>query len=208
MARLAILAFALSMLFTACCPLTSQNPLTTPAEAIIDQQIAGTWKSDGEDFYFHLGQKDNKRVKVLGVEFTSSSEFNHALFTVLLTEINKKRYIDIDLSELSKDVSLNYQGHIFVQYHLPDPDTLVFSSMNEEALTADIQSKKIAGTITYQTDETAAAASKKPNENRKIDCVSIIDSTPNIRKYLGDDETARRLFKDPFTMHRVKTKSR
>lgn len=202
--RPAFLVIVLLSLMQACCPLTSVNPISDPQKSTYDQRLTGTWRNQDENeaVYFHIGQGEGGRIRILAVEHSSSGKFDHALFNVFATRINKTDYLNIDLSELSKEITLDYTGFIFVRYDLPDADTLTFAPMALDPVVEAIQAKKLAGELTYadknQTDHSESAAAPK------VECAKITDSSDHIRAYLADEARAKELFSNLITMKRVK----
>ncbi len=188
----------------ACCPLTSVNPISDPRQSTYDQRLTGTWRNQDENeaVYFHIGQGESGRIRVLAVEHGSSGKFDHALFNVFATRINNTDYLNVDLSELSKEITLDYTGFLFVRYELPDADTLTFAPMALDAVVKAIQAKKLAGELTY-ADKNQSNHGESEAAPR-VECAKITDSSDHLRAYLADETRARELFSNPLTMKRVK----
>jgi hypothetical protein len=197
MPRYAAILFSLLLGLSACCPLTSEQPLSEPQQAAYDQRLAGTWKSEGEAAYFHIGRGQGGRIQVLAVEHGNSGKFDYALFNVFATPIKTQAYLNVDLSELSRKITMDHKGYIFVRYDLPDPDTVIIYAMNLETLVEAIQAKKIAGELTFSDNKTQKG---KP----KVECARITDSPEKLRAFLSDESLAKKLFSHPITMKRVK----
>lgn len=202
--RPSFLVIVLLSLIHACCPLTSVHPISDPQQSAYDQRLTGTWRNqdENEGVYFHIGQGEDGRIRVLAVEHNSNGKFDHALFQAFATRINNTDYLNLDLSELSKDITLDYTGFLFVRYELPDADTLTFAPMALDGVVKAIQAKKLAGELTYAGNDQANHS--EPAAAPKVECAKITDSSERIRAYLSDEARAKELFSNPLTIKRVK----
>ena len=205
MTRLLTLLSATLLLLNACCPVTSEHPLSGPADSVYDRNLAGTWKSDDGELFFHIGKGEGNRVKVIAVEHGSDTKMDAAIFSILTTAVKKEHYLSIDLAALPKKTASDYTGYILARYDFPDRDTVRFQPIDMDALADAILAKRIAGDITYQEDEvqpkSRVAALK---DKRKVACARITDTPANIRAFLASEDRDPGLFSDPVILKRVK----
>ena len=110
MTRLLTLLSATLLLLNACCPVTSEHPLSGPADSVYDRNLAGTWKSDDGELFFHIGKGEGNRVKVIAVEHGSDTKMDAAIFSILTTAVKKEHYLSIDLAALPKKNRLGLYG--------------------------------------------------------------------------------------------------
>ena len=200
-----ILCASLCIILVSCCPITSQHPLGKPAEAKFDERLAGAWyggSSEHDKGVFHFGKGTGNETLVLAVEHKPDKAMETATFPVFSHTINKRHYLNIPLATLNiEDVKkYHYTGYITIQYQLSNPDTLVFFEMDEDVLAKAIEEKQIKGKITY--DE-VKPTDKNAKATKKIDCVSISDTTENLQKYITS-EKAKNLFRPYMTLKRVR----
>lgn len=186
----------LSLFLVACCPVTSMHPLCKPADAVFDSRLAGAWhggSSDNDSGIIHFGKGSGNQTLVLAVEHKTDLTMQRFTFPVYTSCVAQQHYMTIPLKTLEMKAAEKYQGYVIVKYQLPDPDTLIFSDIDQNDLAQAISANKIKGDISYEKD----------NGTQKVECVRMTDSPEKLRKWFAS-EKAKTLFRPYMTLKRIK----
>ncbi len=85
-----MLALAGAMALTGCTDLVSLNPFVTEKQAVMDANLAGTWKSDDNDSLF-IVQKDSTGYSVTYTDGKGASQ----KFTAMLFKVGDAELLDL-----------------------------------------------------------------------------------------------------------------
>lgn len=187
----------LSIFLAACCPVTSMHPLCKPADALFDARLAGAWHGgaiENDTGIIHFGKGPDNQTLVLAVEHKNDHTMQQFTFPVFISHIAEQYYMTIPLKTLGMAAAQKYQGYVIVQYQLTDPNTLVFSDIDDKALAQAITAKQINGEVSYEEEE---------NGTKKVECVHMTDSTERLRKWLTSTKS-KTLFRPYMTLKRIK----
>ncbi len=191
------------MLIGACCPLTSTYPLGGPDAVSYDDRLTGSWEvvpASDERLFFHMGRGEDQRLRIVGVEHRADGRINHTDFLITAVRIADRTFINLDLNQLEKEVSLDNSGFIILQYDLPTPDTLVLRHMNIQAVAAAVGSKTLGGEITYSPIPTVPVSGEAV---REVECVRITDTSANLVQFVSHAD-AKNLFTHEVKLKRIK----
>lgn len=202
MLRIAVVLSVL-MSFWACCPITAVNPLNKPQDAILDARLTGAWKggsSPKDVAYIHIGNGPNNTMEVVGVEHRVDGKMAQEHFSMFISSVGRRHYMNIDLKNLKMNEAKGHKGYLIVQYDLLDSNTLVVSYMDKNALAKAIADKKLSGRVTYDDAEQSAESAATA---QKIKCIYITENTDRLREFI-DSDAARQLFVPYITLKRLK----
>jgi hypothetical protein len=204
MTRSMLTIASLLLLVSACCPLTSVHPLGDPHKSDYDARLEGVWRQDFEKDYviLHIGKADNSRIQVIAVEHDEDGKVDYDGFTVSGIRLKNHYYLDIDTAELTPKHREGQQGHVIISYSLPDGNTLVFGTLDLNAVAGAIRAKKLAGEITYHKTAIPSNAPAQAPQSPKVECATITDTSDNLTKYITASDPGQ-LFKTAMTFKRV-----
>jgi len=188
----ACLALLLAVLLGGC--MASQNPVGPLSEAVNDERLLGSWRSDktGETEFVHVLRRNG--ASDLAMEIVVANQENGWLvFRGHVTTVGDGRYIsaklvtadDGTLEEVGKSPVKDSHPYSFAAYKLEGDDTLIVATPIEAVHTA-VAEGRLAGKTEGEYD------------------VYVTDSSANIAAFLGGLDDAK-LFTDPVRYSRVKS---
>lgn len=171
---------------SACCPMTSINPLSNPDKATFDERLQGTWQLQKEDdtVFLHIGKLDDNKTQVVSVEHTNSGKLETMVIAMFPTKINGNHFMNLDTTKVefiepSNETPPDVEGYYFIKYDFKDRDTFSFSLIDEKVVAEAIKSGQLKGTIKYKPVEENVKINK-------VECVTITDNTENLIKFFSE----------------------
>ena len=172
----------ITILLSACCPMVSVNPLSTPAG--IDKRLEGVWKYDskeGDEVYLHIGEKSENTMEAWSVEHKKNGKLDIINIPFFLTKTSANNYLNVKLEDLAEEVSEGNKGFIFLKYAFVDHNTLHFYQLDRKLIISAIQENKLTGKITYKKKTVPEGTKNDGGKSEKIiDCVIITDTSKNM----------------------------
>jgi hypothetical protein len=205
MKRIFITAALISLLLSACCPMVSENPLSDPAAP--DQRLEGLWQSgtgQDEEVYLHIGrQSEDNTMVALSVEHKDDGTLDTMEIPFFLTRTDAGDYMNLRLEDLSGEAPDTNGGYVFIKYVLPAENTLLMFSLDREPVISAIRENRLEGEITYKrTDTPVETTGEGSHSGRRIDCVTITDSSENLLSFIEASGSAWRT-SDAMTFFKV-----
>lgn len=198
------LILLMGMLIGACCPLTSKYPLGEPDALSFDDRLMGSWEvvpASEERLFFHLGRGEDQRIRVVAVEHRTDGRINHTEFSISAVRVAGRTFLNLDLGQLEKEISLDNTGFIILQYDLPTPHALVLRHMNIQAVAAAVEAKSLGGEISYSPNPTVPVSGTA--SGREVACVRITDTAANLVQFVNQSNT-KKLFTNEVKLKRIK----
>ena len=189
------LGFALCLLLTSCV-VTSDNPLSSPDTAHVDQALVGDWfgKKDQDTFHFSVTNVPWMHVVITHKQADQKPDE----YDFFPTVIGNNTFLNVVL--IGKDD----QGHptksyVFVRYLISSDHVLRRWMMSRDAMAAAVRAGRLKGTV--HQDKNPMMVGDPPHPD--VD-VTLQDTSVNMVKFiLGVDLTA--LFNDKMEpLYRVK----
>jgi hypothetical protein len=204
MKKFSVAIAIITILLSACCPMVSVNPLSTPAG--LDKRLEGVWKIDskeGDEVYLHIGEKSENAMVALSVEHKRNGKLEIIKIPFFLTKTSTNNYLNVRLEELAKEISEGNKGFIFFKYVFIDNKTLLFYHLNRQLIISAIQANKLAGKLTYKKKIAPKGTENNDVESGKtIDCVVITDTSKNMINFFESVKNDK-LFSDTMKFIKV-----
>lgn len=126
-----------------CLPV-SQNPLSSPEEAVADSRLAGVWYGrSGEDTIFlHFVSGKDARMDVVEVDHEKNGEAHTNLYTMFPSVIGGRRYMNIREKKGAE------KRYYLARYQLSGNGALTIWMMSEKPVAGAVRNEKIAGKVT------------------------------------------------------------
>ena len=205
MKRYSVAIAIIAILLSACCPMVSVNPLSTPAG--LDKRLEGVWKFDskeGDEVYLHIGEQSENTMSALSVEHKSNGKLDIIKIPFFLTRTSENNYLNVKLEDLAKEVSEGNKGFILLRYVFTDNNTLLLYQLDRQLIISAIQTNKLAGKITYKKKIVPKETKKDGDTSGKIiDCVKITDTSNNMINFFASVKKDK-LFSDEMKFIKVK----
>jgi hypothetical protein len=174
--------------------MVSQNPLSDPAAP--DRRLEGLWKSgsgQGEEVYLHIGKQSEDSMVALSVEHKEDGTLDTMEIPFFLTRADAGDYMNLRLEDLAGQDSDTTGGFIFIKYVLPAENTLLLFNLDREDVISAIRENRLEGEITYKSAGASGKTSGEgPDSGRRIDCVTITDSSKNLLSFVESSASAWR----------------
>jgi hypothetical protein len=166
--------------------MVSENPLSDPAAP--DRRLEGLWKSGSgqdEEVYLHIGKQSENTMVALSVEHKDDGTLDTMEIPFFLTRADGGDYMNLRLEDLAGQDSEEEGGYIFIKYVLPAENTLLLFNLDRGAVISAIRENRLEGEITYKsTDDSEETEGEGPDSGRRIDCVTITDSSKNLLSFV------------------------
>lgn len=140
-----LVAVCVTLLGAGCGPAEFQNPLSDPAAAKHDTRLAGSWisREENEDTKMRIRAQDAGMS-----ELVVDSKQDPLQFTMFVTDLDGKGYMNLKATGSQKDVGPNY---LIARYELSgDGSTLSLRLTEENYLEKAIGEGKLQGKITTE----------------------------------------------------------
>lgn len=185
------LAFLLLILFLSSCLPDSEQPLSSPDSAFIDDRLKGLWISDvdketGDYTYFHFVSREDSTMDLVAVAHSLDRGADIIAYIMFPTEAGARSFMNLKEKELGrKKLSGDY---IFMDYGFPDNNTLSMRIMNNDStLISAVESGKLKGRV----------------HRGVLTEVTLTDESSRILEFIKSIE-ADELFSEPIYLHKVK----
>ena len=172
---------------SSCCPMLSVHPISAPSA--VEPRLAGVWKLDSdkdEQVFLHITEVPENRMVVLMVEHQAGKKLDVQQVPFHLSKLKSGLYINIDAAELPSDEFKDKPGYLFFRIDLNEPDRLGTAMLDEKPIIAAIKGGELKGRLTYKKRPAGGdqANDPQPGSRKIVECVTITDSSENIRKFL------------------------
>ncbi|HWB60163.1 MAG TPA: hypothetical protein VG733_11770 [Chthoniobacteraceae bacterium] len=166
----ALAVIAMTIGLGGCLP-TSKNPLSNPAEAVVDMRLNGVWygKSGEDTIFLHFVAGKATSMDVVEVDHEKDGDAHTSIYTMFPTIIGNQRYMNV------REKGGADKPYYFARYTLSKNGTLTIWLMSEAPVAKAVKSEKLAGKITVKN----AGAS---NESRDI---GLTASTASLDAYVS-----------------------
>ena len=184
----------------------SDHPISAPS--MVEPRLEGVWKlnsKDDEKVFLHITAVPENRMVVLMVEHQAGKKLDVQQVPFHLSKLKSGLYINIGAAELPSDEFKDKSGYIFFRIDLKDPNSLESAMLAEKPVIAAIKRGELQGVLQYKKRAAMVGgqANTPPAEKRKIvECVTITDTSENIRKFLETHDNAT-LFTDHLSWNRM-----
>jgi hypothetical protein len=128
-----------------CGCLVSLQPLSSAAQATVDEQLLGVWRAHdpGEDLvYLHIGRGDKRMTEATMVEHRDDGTYKAFRYTAFPTKAEGMTLLNVMSPEDHKDT----KGYDIVRYQI-DGKTLSIALLSEDAVKQAITGGKLKGRI-------------------------------------------------------------
>ncbi len=198
MKRLLFLGLSVCLLASGC--VDSENPLSDPKTAKLDERLAGIWREVGKDHttYYHIGQargKLSKGVMLVVSVLHAKGEVSPLEYLAFPTVLGGKNYLNvIHLPE--RELGMVLEGkydwseishYMILQYHV-DGDKLSAWSMDAKAKTKAIKDGKIKGHL---------------ETNERMSESKFTDTTENLARFFTEAGDSLFSSEKPLQLERV-----
>ena len=141
--------FAIMFALTGCLP-TSKNPLSDPAEAVIDMRLDGVWygKSGEDTIFLHFVAGKATSMDIVEVDHEKDGDAHTSIYTMFPTIIGGQRYMNIQ-AKTGDD-----KRYYLARYTLAKNGTLSIWLMSDTAVAKAVKAGKLAGKVTDKKDAT------------------------------------------------------
>jgi hypothetical protein len=132
------------MLGLAGCLPTSKNPLSDPADAVVDMRLNGVWygKSGEDTVFLHFVAGKATSMDIVEVDHEKSGDAHTSIYTMFPTIIEGQRYMNI------REKSGSDKPYYFARYSLSKSGALTIWLMSEKPVAKAVKDGKLAGKIT------------------------------------------------------------
>jgi len=166
----------------------SINPLSEPS--FINKKIEGVWKydsKDGDEVYLHISATSKDNMVALSVEHRRNGEIETFKIPFYLTRINDSLYINVKFDDLPEKISNGRIGFIFINIILLENNNLKMAFLEQQPIIDAIESDLLKGDLSYKKTVISNDELTKPlpPDSRKVECVTITDSSENLRKFVS-----------------------
>ena len=140
-AALAILAVLIGL--AGCLP-TSKNPLSDPAEAVVDMRLDGVWygKSGEDTVFLHFVSGKATTMDVVEVDHEKDGDAHTSIYTMFPTIIGDQRYMNL------REKGNGDKPYYFARYTLSKNGILTIWLMSENPVAKAVKADKLTGKVT------------------------------------------------------------
>ncbi len=169
----ALFLLAVMIALTGCLP-TSRNPLSDPAEAVVDMRLDGVWygKSGEDTVFLHFVSGKATTMDVVEVDHEKDGDAHTSIYTMFPTIIGDQRYMNL------REKGNGDKPYYFAHYTLSKSGTLTIWLMSETPVAKAVKAEKLAGKVTVNN---AGASS----ENRDI---ALTSSTATLAAFVRNSD--------------------
>ena len=173
--------WAMTVIFSGCCPTTSLHPLSDSSNLKFDERLSGAWHAEIEDSnaYLHIGKGKDNYTQIQYIEHKKDGTMDKASFIAFPTFIAGDNFLNIQLALLPEG---KFDGYIFVMYDLLDNDRLSLFNWDEEIFENAIREGRLKGDITEKLDEYNGEQGQRLKG--KSECVRITDDAEHIIQFI------------------------
>jgi hypothetical protein len=189
------LGTALCLLLTSCV-VTSDNPLSPPDTARVDQALVGNWfgKKDQDTFHFSVTNAPWMHVVITHKQADQKPDE----YDFFPTVIGKNTFLNVVLVGKDDNGHTN-KAYVFVRYTIDRNRVLQMWRMSQDAAAAAVRAGKLKGTV--HQDKNPMMVGDPPHPD--VD-VTLQDTSANMVKYIQDANLTA-LFSDKMEpLYRVK----
>lgn len=137
--------FAVMFALTGCLP-TSKNPLSDPAEAVLDMRLDGVWygKSGEDTIFLHFVAGKATSMDVVEVDHEKDGDAHTSIYTMFPTIIGGQRYMNL------REKNGADKPYYLARYTISKGGTLAISLMSEAVVAKAVKAGKLAGKVTVK----------------------------------------------------------
>ena len=137
--------FAIMIALTGCLP-TSKNPLSDPADAVVDMRLDGVWygKSGEDTIFLHFVAGKATSMDVVEVDHEKDGDAHTSIYTMFPTIIDGQRYMNL------REKSGTDKPYYLARYTLSKGGTLSISLMSEAVVAKAVKAGKLTGKVTVK----------------------------------------------------------
>ena len=143
----ALFAFAVMIGLAGCLP-TSKNPLSDPADAVVDSRLDGVWygKSGEDTIFLHFVSGKPNSMDVVEVDHQQTGDAHTSIYTMFPSVIDGMRYMNI------REKNGSDKPYYFARYTLSKSGTLTIWLMSEKPVAKAVKAGKLDGKITVKNE--------------------------------------------------------
>lgn len=181
-----ILGFALCLLLSSCI-VTSENPLSTPANAEADPKLLGDWYGKKEQNLFRFTMRKSPWMHVDIISSKPGDKMDS--YDFYPTTIGNNNYLNVVITGKDDDGKPT-KAYTFIRYTISHGRALQMWKISQDVTAAAVKAGKLKGTVHQDKSPMMVGTPPRPDVD-----VSLTGSTASLAKYVRNADVST-LFSD------------